>query len=183
MIIRFEESILRSVRRMIRALDIQSKYLAQRHRLTGPQLVCLRQIQRAEIITPGDLAKSVSVSQGTVTGILERLEARGLVSRTRDAGDRRRYRISLTPLGEETIASAPSPLQEEFIKRLAALPEGEQAMIDWVLSRVVDMMEASNLDAAPMLSTGPMLADHRRVVEYHETGEAIDREKPKPPGD
>src|SRR5690606_25249911 len=133
-------------------------------------------IQRVGTTTPSDLAKSVSVSQGTVTGILERLEARGLVSRTRDAGDRRRYRIALTPLGQETIASAPSPLQEDFIARLSALPEGEQAMIDWVLTRVVDMMEASNLDAAPMLSTGPMLADHRKVVEYHQTDEYADDE-------
>lgn len=165
---RFEESILRSLRRMIRALDIQSKHLAQRHHLTGPQLVCLRQIQRAGEITPGELAKSVSLSQGTVTGILERLEARGLVSPSRDPRDRRRLRVSLTEKGEETIRSAPSPLQEDFIARLAALPEGEQAMIDWVLSRVVEMMEASNLDAAPMLSTGPMLADHREVAAYHE---------------
>src|SRR5690606_8500898 len=119
-----------------------------------------------------------SLSQGTVTGILERLEARGLVSRTRDPGDRRRHRIELTPLGGETIVSAPSPLQEDFIARLSALPEGEQAMIDWVLSRVVDMMEASNLDAAPMLSTGPLLADHRKVFEYHDVHEVPPRREP-----
>jgi DNA-binding MarR family transcriptional regulator len=158
---------------MIRALDIQSKHLAQHHRLTGPQLVCLRHIQRAQMIIPSDLARSVSLSQGTVTGILERLEARGLVSRTRDPNDRRRFRIELTALGDQTLASAPSPLQEDFIARLSALPEGEQAMIDWVLARVVEMMEASDIDAAPMLSTGPMLVDHQRVAEYHETDDTL----------
>lgn len=156
---RFEESILRSLRRMIRALDIQSKQLAQNHQLTGPQLVCLRELSRLGSCTPSELARTVSVSQGTMTGIVDRLEARGLVARERDPMDRRRQLLSLTPAGDRSVKSAPSSLHERFSRRLRSLDEGEQAMLAWVLGRVVDMMEASEIDAAPMLSTDSALTD------------------------
>lgn len=163
---RFEESILRSLRRMIRALDIQSKQLAQHHQLTGPQLVCLRELSKLGRCTPSELARVVSVSQGTMTGIVDRLEARGLVKRERDPDDRRRQLLTLTEAGLSSVQNAPSSLHERFSRRLRSLEEGEQAMIAWVLGRVVDMMEASEIDAAPLLSTDSALTDE--VTRYDE---------------
>lgn len=163
---RFEESILVSLRRMSRAVDLHSRQLAAKHQLTGPQLVCLRQLHREVITNPGALARAVSLSQGTVTGILDRLEARGLVRRARSSQDKRRVMVELTDAGRELVGAAPSPLQDRFSDRLGALPEGEQAMIDWVLQRVVSMMEAEHMDAAPMLSTGPMLAEATAVNDF-----------------
>ena len=163
---RFEESILRSMRRMSRAVDLHSKRLSTCYQLTGPQLVCLRQIHRAGVTTPTKLAREVSLSQATVSGIVERLQARGLVTKRRSDEDKRRSLLELTAEGRDAVVSAPSPLQDEFGRRLALLPEGEQAMIDWVLRRVVNMMEAEHIDAAPMLSTGPILAQHENVADF-----------------
>ena len=152
---RYEESILRSLRRTSRAIDQHSKRLAKQHSLTGPQLVCLREILRQEIATPSGIARAVSLSQGTVTGILDRLESRDLITRERSAKDKRKFHVAITPKGRELVAYAPSPLHEQFSARLHALHEGEQAMIDWVLQRVVTLLEADDVDAAPMLMTGP----------------------------
>ncbi|MFN3201266.1 MAG: MarR family winged helix-turn-helix transcriptional regulator [Bradymonadia bacterium] len=159
----YEDRILISIRRMIRAVDLYSKELAQKYTLTGPQLVCLRMIRKAGTITPSELAGQVSLSQATVTGILDRLEARGCLSRTRHAQDRRRVVVALTETGVSLVESVPSPLHERFARRLRALSEAERAEIDEILSRIVEMMEAEDLDAAPLLSSGPILASPAKV--------------------
>ncbi|MGE0786348.1 MAG: MarR family winged helix-turn-helix transcriptional regulator [Sandaracinaceae bacterium] len=162
---RYEDSILRSLRRTSRAIDRHSKGLAKHHSLTLPQLVCLREIVRADGATPSQVARAVSLSQATVTGIIDRLEARSMVTRERSEEDRRKVYVRATPRGEELANDAPSPLHEELARRLAALHEGERALIDWVLQRVVTLLEAEDLDAAPMLMTGPATANARYVAD------------------
>jgi len=143
---RYEDSILRSLRRISRATDLHSKKLAKDFDLTGPQLVCLRAIAHQEVVTPSALAREVSLSQGTVTGILDRLGKAGLVHRERSQADRRRILVSLTERGTEVLSTAPSSLAAQFTAQLAALSEGEQGMIDFVLQRVVSLFEATDAD-------------------------------------
>lgn len=153
----FEDSVLRSLRRISRAIDLHSRQLAMQHDLTGPQLVCLRQLQRSGECTSGTLARAIHLSQGTVTGILDRLEARELITRRRGSDDKRRVYVQLTERGEALVHKAPSPLQERFAARLATLSDAEQANIDEVLVRIVEMMEAVHLAAVPVLDLSPSL--------------------------
>jgi DNA-binding MarR family transcriptional regulator len=182
---RYEDSILRSLRRIARSVDLHSRQLARKHELTGPQLVCLRQIQREAITTPSALARAIHLSQGTVTGILDRLEGRNLVSRERSRHDKRHVLLRLTETGEELVARAPSPLHEQLSGRLAALPEGEQASIDWILQRLVTLMEADAEDVAPMLASGPALAGPQAVADFLEPEPEPEHEpdaQSEPPG-
>lgn len=151
-----EDSVLRSLRRITRAIDLHSRKLASRYRLTAPQLVCLRQIARAGELTPSALSREVHLSQATVTGILDRLEARGIVVRERSVVDKRRVNVRLSAGGEELVRDAPSPLHERFAKRLSTLSEVERVQISEVLHKIVEMMEAEHLDASPVLHTGPL---------------------------
>lgn len=166
---RFEDSILLSLRRISRAVDLHSRQLAKVHDLTGPQLVCLRQLQSNAQMTPKALAVSVSLSQATVTGILDRLERRGLVTRVRSTIDKRVVHLAVTPAGRALIEDAPSPLSEVFRARLAALPKGDQASIDEALRRVVEMMSATGVDASPFLTTGDVTADPSAVKRFFES--------------
>lgn len=162
----FEEAILTSLRRIIRAVDIHSRQLAIRHHLTGPQLVCLRLLSKCGEMTSGHLAAAATLSAGTVTGILDRLEQRDYVRRVRSFPDKRQVKVSLTPAGQAAVEQAPLPLQERFQQRLAALPPTRQQEILYVLDAVVAMMEATDLDAAPLLTTGPATAEPREVVSF-----------------
>lgn len=155
----YEDEILRSLRRITRAIDIHSRRLAQEHRLTGPQLVCLRQLRTAGETTPSVLARQVALSQATVTGILDRLEARALITRARSHTDRRRVLLQLTAKGVSLCDAAPSPLHQTFARRLAQLPEEGQGEIAQVLRQIVAMMEAESLDASPMLVPGATIDD------------------------
>ncbi len=163
---RFDDSILRSLRRITRAIDLHSRHLANNHKLTGPQLVCLRHLARHETATPSNMAKSVSLSQATITGILDRLEKRELITRERDNKDRRRVNLALTKAGRDLLIDAPMPLHQTFANRLAELPEEQQKRIDGVLREIVEMMEAEDLEAAPVLSAGLMTAEAGDVAAF-----------------
>ena len=151
-----EEIILRSLRRIIRAIDLHSRKLQRIFKLTIPQIVTLYQLNDTDGCTAGGLAQRVYLSQATMTGIIDRLEKRGLVTRYRCVDDRRRVIISLTEEGREVVKIMPKPLQDQFINRLAVLPQTEQSAIADTLSRIVSMMEADDLDASPMLTIGDL---------------------------
>lgn len=153
-----DENILRSIRRIIRATDLHSRRLASEHCLTTPQLLCLRLLTQEGPLTPGSVAKEMYLSQATVTGILDRLERRGLVERRRDQADRRKVSIHLTPEGATAVKQAPLPLQERFATRLEALSNDERQEIERVLAKVVDLMEAQGVDAAPVIAPGDLEA-------------------------
>lgn len=162
----YHETILRSLRRITRAIDLYSRSLASRYQLTGPQLVCLRHLASTGDCTPGLLAREVALSPATVTGILDRLERRGLVQRDRDSIDRRKVIIRATDEGRRLAGRAPLPLHESFARKLAALPTREQEEINRVLEQIVQMMEAGDIDAAPLITAGPLEADSAEVAEF-----------------
>lgn len=153
---RYDLLILQSIRRIIRAVDIYSRKLRSRCDLTAPQLVCLGTVAARSPLTVSEIAKSVFLSPSTVVGILDRLESRGLVKRVRDAVDRRVVNISVTPAGKRLVVKAPSALQDGLHDALKSLPKLEQATIALSLKRVVDLMEAGRIDAAPILETTPL---------------------------
>ncbi len=153
------EQVLVALRRVIRATDLHSKRLSKHAGLTGPQLLIMRTIRALGEVTIGTIADRVSLSQATVTTILDRLEHRNLVYRVRSTQDKRKVHAHLTEQGAEILARAPNPLQEEFIKKFQSLDEWEQTMILASLQRVANMMDADDIDASPVLHVGPVLRE------------------------
>lgn len=143
-----EERIVDALRRIIRAVDVYSHELSARHSLTGPQLLCLRELARSGELPLGALASALSLSPATVTGIVDRLEQKDLVARRRRNSDRRSVAVGLTRRGRSLARRAPPPLQETFARRLAALPPEKRNQISDVLQQIVTMMEPDSLDAA-----------------------------------
>jgi DNA-binding MarR family transcriptional regulator len=138
----------------MRAIDLHSRQLMQQHGVSGPQLVVLQELSDFGETPIGTLASAVSLSQGTITGIMDRLEKRGLVRRRRDQTDKRRVLVAVTSEGKRLLLAAPPPLQESFVRELTQLEAWEQSLILSSLQRVVSMMEASELEATPMLASG-----------------------------
>lgn len=148
-----EEDILRSLRRITRSIDLHSRKLANTFGLTGPQLVCLRALREVESATAKGIADEMSLSQATVTGIIDRLVSRQLVERKRNPTDRRQVTLTITDAGRAMIEQAPSPLQETFVSRLSKVSETHQENIRATLEEIVRMMDGEDLEAAPVLST------------------------------
>lgn len=150
----YDLRILQSLRRIIRAVEIHSRKLAQSYQITGPQLGCLLAIRETGPLTTTRLAHQVYLSPSTVVGIVDRLEEKGLIVRQRSRADRRQVRIGMTEEGEKLAASAPSLLQDTLAEALKKLPEQEQVSITLSLEKVVDLMEARQIEASPLLETG-----------------------------
>lgn len=148
--------LLQSIRRIVRRISVHSRKMAADTGLTVPQLLVMRAIQdlSAEEVSLASVANRVQLSRSTVSAILERLVRADLVRRDRSARDRRRVNLTLTRVGDECLSSLPSPLQDRFLKRIAALSPDEQEQLLDSLERVVELMDADDLDAAPMLVPG-----------------------------
>ena len=149
-----EEDILRSLRRIIRAVDLYSRKLMTQTGLSGPQVICLRQLADQGPMQTSHLAAAVNLSSATVCGILNRLEQRGLVVRERQPDDRRRVVVSLSDAGQDTVDNAPPVLHDSFLFKLRSLPPEQQLGIHRTLGQIVRMMAADDLDAAPILVPG-----------------------------
>jgi len=160
-----EDAIVAAIRRVIRAVDLQSRRLLDRYELTGPQLATLRAAARLDAPSIGTLARAVSLSQPTVTGILNRLEKRRLIARERSADDRRSIAIRVTPEGSGLLERAPSLLQDQFRDELARLREWERHWLLAALQRIASMMDAETIDASPYLETGPVAASAEEPQE------------------
>jgi len=150
------EDVLIALRRIIRATDLQSKFLARTTGLTAPQLLLLRAIKNNHDAAIGELAKVINLSQATVTVIVDRLENKGLLYRQRSDQDKRKVYIYLTKEGQIALDDAPTPLQEHFIRRFGELPAWEQSMILSSLQRVGHMMDATDIDASPFIEVGEL---------------------------
>ena len=150
------DEVLIAIRRIIQSIELHSRALVRQFGLTGPQLVILQELSRLGEISVGDLSKAVSLSQATVTGILERLAKRGLITRRRSQSDRRRVLVHATPQGKEILEQAPPLMQESFIRQFSNLRDWEQMMILSSLQRLVNMMDAKNFRAYPFLTTDPI---------------------------
>ncbi len=152
----YELRVRRSLRRIIRAVEIHSKKLVHSHKITGPQLGCLAALKENGPLTTSKLAHAIYLSPSTIVGIIDRLEEKGLVVRQRGSKDRRQVQVCLTEGGEQRLDKAPSALQDTLFEALKGLPELEQGSITLALEKIVHLMEAKKIEASPVLETGSL---------------------------
>lgn len=151
------DELLISIRKVIRAIDLHSKQLNKSSGLTGPQLLIMQEIARVKGVTASQIAKQINLSAATVTNILDRLEKRNLIDRVRSASDKRRVSLFLSENGRNLLIDAPQPLQEHFIQNFCSLQDWEQTLLLSSMQRIASMMDATGIDAAPVLEIEPMI--------------------------
>ncbi|WP_286241067.1 MarR family transcriptional regulator [Neptuniibacter halophilus] len=144
------------LRQIIRATDMQDKEISRCTGLTLPQLMIMQTLRMSAPLSTGELAKEITLTQATVTSILDRLEKKNLISRERGTEDKRKVWVNLTQEGLELIKGAPTPQQDLFSRRFDDMQGWEQSMVISALERVAFMLDAQHLDAAPMLDIGQL---------------------------
>jgi DNA-binding MarR family transcriptional regulator len=159
-----ENQVLVALRRIIRSIDMHSRTLVKHYGLTGPQLVILKEISKHHEISPGHLAKEVSLSQATITGITERLAKRGFIVRRRSENDRRKVLLSITQEAERMLDSGPPIMQVDFVEAFNRLKDWEQSMILSSLQHLVNLMDAEAVDAAPILTTAATVSPTEEFI-------------------
>ena len=164
------DEVLISLRRIMRAVDLQSRQLARSHGLTGPQTYILKTMMQMGETTIGQLAERVNLSKPTVTDILNRLEKHKLVRRVRSITDKRCVHVTVTDLAREKLISSPPLLQEAFAQQFNWLKKWEQFQLISSLHKIAEMMDVRDLDASPILSSGPISTPEGiSEITVHET--------------
>lgn len=152
---RTDESLI-ALRRILRATELYDKQLAQAAGLTPAklrvlQILASRPDGRA---TPKALASQMGVAGGTVTALIDKLVALDLVTRTRSETDRRQMNVEITEPGRAAVLDAPDALQQKFVRAFEGMQDWEQAQLVASLERVAAMLDAEEIDASPVLTTG-----------------------------
>ena len=93
--------------------------------ITGPQMGILLAMQRGLASTPFELSKMLSVDTGLMTRMLDKLETKGLLERSRSVDDRRVVNLALTKKGEEVAAEIPNIAPEVLNARLKKFTKAE----------------------------------------------------------
>lgn len=145
---------LRAIRRILRAADQGGRKLASATGLTPSKLLVLQEIERRGEVTPSAIASALQFGQATITNIVDRLVANNLVTRQRSERDRRYMLLRITEAGRTMLETAPDLLQNRFQDRFGTLPAWEQAMILAALERLGELLDATDIDAAPLLDGG-----------------------------
>jgi DNA-binding MarR family transcriptional regulator len=151
------DTSLIALRRILRATELYGRNLAQEAGLTAVQLRVLQIVAEKGHTTPTEIATRMGVSQATISVLLKKLEAYGLLERRKSETDRRQTDLQITDAGLAKVQAAPDALQQRYVAQFEALEDWEQSMIVAVLERVAGMLDASDIDAAPVLTMGDIL--------------------------
>jgi DNA-binding MarR family transcriptional regulator len=139
--------IIYQIRRLMQAGELFTKELNKTYQVSAPQLHCLLALYEHGPLPPSQIARHIMVKSSTVTGIIDRLEQKGLVYRLRNSPDRRVITIQLTVAGKELAQNAPPPIQHKIVDGLRKLPEKEINQIILSLSKLTHLLDVQDLEA------------------------------------
>ena len=146
---RTDQSLI-ALRRILRATEIYGRKLASAAGLTAVQFRVLQIVAERGNCTATHIAQQMRVSQATITALVDKLVKHGVVTREKSQTDRRQTNIVITDAGHETIRRAPDALQQRYVRKFEAW---EQAQLVASLERVATLLDAEDIDAAPVLDT------------------------------
>jgi MarR family transcriptional regulator, organic hydroperoxide resistance regulator len=135
------------LRRIVKAIEDYSHEVSSSFGITGPQLWALKTISQSSSLTLGNLSKQMYLHPSTISGVIDRLEGRGLVQRVRDTNDRRVVTVELTPAGQELVKRAPNPVQGKMIYGLTKLKRDELRAIYDSVRKLTEIVEAEHVKA------------------------------------
>lgn len=144
-------NVMKSIRRIVRSIDMRSKKIARETGLTIPQIVVLQAVKDLGLVTTAAVSKRADLSPATVVTILDNLEGRGLVTRQRSATDRRIVHTELTETGRRTLKSAPPLFDAAFASGLAQLPETERSQIIQSFRIIADLLDPDEVGSCAAL--------------------------------
>jgi len=150
----FENSvkdIVWALRRIVSLINLDSKRMVKRFGVTGPQGLVIKSLHAlAEAQPSAALSRYLNMTPSNMTGIVDRLEEKNLVRRTRKQGDRRTHLIELTEKGREFSQSLPDPMEEKLMSGLADLQPTEIFGVYSALNTLADIIGAEYVASTPV---------------------------------
>jgi len=140
------KEIIYQIRRLIQAKELYTKELTKKYQVSASQLNCLLALYEQGPLPLSQIATHIMVKSSTVTGIIDRLELKGLVTRSRTSHDRRVITVELTESGRTLAENAPPPIQQKVLEGLERLPRSEMEKIVLGLKMLTQMLDVQDLE-------------------------------------
>jgi len=140
------KEIIFSIRRLMQAGELYTKELNKKYDVSVPQLNSLLTLYEYGPLPPSQIANHIMVKSSTVTGIVDRLEQKGLVERLRNSPDRRVITIQLTESGKKLAENAPPPIQHKILDGLKRLSKAEIDLVVRALTKLTNMLDVQDLE-------------------------------------
>ncbi|MBN2569190.1 MAG: MarR family transcriptional regulator [Deltaproteobacteria bacterium] len=140
------KDLIYQIRRLMQAGSLYTKELNKNYQVSAPQLHCLLALYEFGPLPPSRIANYVMVKSSTITGVIDRLEHKGLVRRTRNSPDRRVINIELTDRGKTLAENAPSPIQQKIVDGVRRLPKSKVEEIIYNLQLLTHMLDVQDLE-------------------------------------
>jgi len=112
-----------------------------KHGITATQLSVLKLLDEIGDLSLSELSRRMAAKNSTVTGIIDRMVAAGLVTREQSAEDRRVWKIKLTELGQELSSKIEVASWDLLRAALLALPAAELESLIATLTKVAAHVE------------------------------------------
>lgn len=147
--------VLTGLRRIIRTVNLESKRIEKEYGISIPQLLCLHFLRKQNNYQAShkQLKDQLSLNASTITGIISRLEKKGLVAKLPRFGDRRVSLVTLTAKGEEMLHTSPQPMHLKLSRKLEKLSPDELDKLQQAFVLISNFLEADDLDASPILTS------------------------------
>ena len=140
------QQIIYSIRRLIQASELYTKELNKKYQVSAAQLNCILTLHEYGSLPPSKIANHMMVKSSTVTGVVDRLEKKGLAERMRTSPDRRVITIQLTQTGKKLAQNAPPPIQQKIIDGLKQTETAKKEQIVRSLNMLTDMLDIQDLE-------------------------------------
>jgi MarR family transcriptional regulator, lower aerobic nicotinate degradation pathway regulator len=148
-----DEAVTRAVaalRRIVRAVRLSARRAERELGLSGAQLFVLQQLGASPVHSLNELAERTRTHQSSVSVVVRRLVARGLVTRTRATDDTRRVELGLSKAGRTLLRQYPPVAQLQLIGAIAGMPPAQRRNLALGLELVVRRMGLAASPASMM---------------------------------
>jgi DNA-binding MarR family transcriptional regulator len=140
------KQIVFSIRRLIQASELYTKELNKKYQISSAQLNCILTLFEYGPLPLSKIANHMMVNSSTVTGVVDRLEKKGLAERVRNSPDRRVITIQLTEAGKKLAKNAPPPIQQKIIDGLKQTENDKKEQIVSALNMLSAMLDVQDLE-------------------------------------
>lgn len=146
--------ILIKIRKIVRSINLESKKVQKEYGVSIPQVLCLQFLRDSKNYQAGqgEIRKFLNLNSSTISGIINRLEAKGLIARLPKSGDKRTVTISLTSRGDQLMEEMPSLLHEQLSEKLGKLDKMTLQNIQESLELLEGLLEIDDLEAFPLIA-------------------------------
>ena len=144
------KDLVGAIRSLVRAVYLDTSKMSRQYGLTGSQSGVLRTLYQKGSLSSADLSRQLHVTPSNITGIIDRLEKKGLVQRVRKAEDRRVALINLTDSGQELSRSLPDPIETTLIRGLAYLDPSQVDRLGHCMSQILNLIDAKEVVDTPL---------------------------------